>query len=142
MFDFDRIIERRGTHASKWDNMAKLSGITAPDAIAMWVADMDFAAWQIVAIDDTYDRGGRVWREGEIRQLDAAPPDPSPDGAIRPLVKGVMSVLLCISKHLASGADAHRVAAIHLDVSFGEQVLVADGDCDHQIKHLTGMHSH
>jgi cystathionine beta-lyase len=44
MFDFDRVINRRGTHASKWDNMAKLSGITAPDGIAMWVADMDFAA--------------------------------------------------------------------------------------------------
>jgi len=44
MVDFNRIIERRGTHASKWDNMAKLSGITAPDAIPMWVADMDFAA--------------------------------------------------------------------------------------------------
>ncbi len=44
MFDFDRVIERRGTHASKWDNMAKLSGITSPDAIPMWVADMDFAA--------------------------------------------------------------------------------------------------
>ena len=44
MFDFDRIIQRRGTHSSKWDNMAKLSGITAPDAIPMWVADMDFQA--------------------------------------------------------------------------------------------------
>jgi cystathionine beta-lyase len=44
MFDFYRVIERRGTHASKWDNMARLSGISAPDAIAMWVADMDFAA--------------------------------------------------------------------------------------------------
>lgn len=44
MFDFDRVIERRSTHASKWDNMARLSGITALDAIAMWVADMDFAA--------------------------------------------------------------------------------------------------
>jgi cysteine-S-conjugate beta-lyase len=44
MFNFDRVIERRGTHASKWDNIAKLSGITAPDAIPMWVADMDFAA--------------------------------------------------------------------------------------------------
>ena len=44
MFDFDRVIERRGTHASKWDNMARLSGITAPDAIPMWVADMDFRA--------------------------------------------------------------------------------------------------
>jgi cysteine-S-conjugate beta-lyase len=44
MFDFDRVIDRRGTHATKWDMIAKLSGITAPDAIAMWVADMDFAA--------------------------------------------------------------------------------------------------
>ena len=44
MIDFDRVIERRGTHASKWDMMARLSGIEAPDAIPMWVADMDFAA--------------------------------------------------------------------------------------------------
>jgi cystathionine beta-lyase len=44
MFDFDRLIERRGTHSSKWDNIARLSGIEAPDAIPMWVADMDFAA--------------------------------------------------------------------------------------------------
>ena len=44
MFDFDRVIERRGTHSTKWDMTAKLSGITAPDALPMWVADMDFAA--------------------------------------------------------------------------------------------------
>jgi cystathionine beta-lyase len=44
MFDFDRVIERRGTHAAKWDMMARLSGIASPDAIPMWVADMDFAA--------------------------------------------------------------------------------------------------
>ncbi len=44
MFDFDRVIKRLGTHATKWDNMARLSGITAADAIPMWVADMDFAA--------------------------------------------------------------------------------------------------
>ena len=44
MFDFDRVIERRGTHATKWDQIARLSGITAEDAIPMWVADMDFAA--------------------------------------------------------------------------------------------------
>lgn len=44
MFDFDRVVNRRGTHASKWDMMAKLAGITAPDAIPMWVADMDFQA--------------------------------------------------------------------------------------------------
>ena len=44
MSDFDRVIDRRGTHATKWDMTAKLSGITAADAIPMWVADMDFAA--------------------------------------------------------------------------------------------------
>ncbi len=44
MFDFDRVIDRRGTHATKWDMMTKLSGIKAPDGIPMWVADMDFAA--------------------------------------------------------------------------------------------------
>ena len=44
MFDFNRVVERRGTHSSKWDNMARLSGIETPDAIPMWVADMDFAA--------------------------------------------------------------------------------------------------
>jgi cystathionine beta-lyase len=44
MFDFDRVIERRGTHASKWDNMKKLSGIDPSVGIPMWVADMDFAA--------------------------------------------------------------------------------------------------
>lgn len=44
MFDFNRVIERRGTHASKWDNIAKYSGIESADAIPMWVADMDFAA--------------------------------------------------------------------------------------------------
>jgi cysteine-S-conjugate beta-lyase len=44
MFDFDRVIERRGTHASKWDHIARLSCIKSPDAIPMWVADMDFAA--------------------------------------------------------------------------------------------------
>src|SRR3954466_10550581 len=44
MFDFDRVIDRRGTHATKWDMMAKNSGITAADGIPMWVADMDFVA--------------------------------------------------------------------------------------------------
>ncbi len=44
MFDFDRVIDRRGTHATKWDMMARNSGITAADGIPMWVADMDFEA--------------------------------------------------------------------------------------------------
>ncbi|MGI9506323.1 MAG: aminotransferase class I/II-fold pyridoxal phosphate-dependent enzyme, partial [Geminicoccaceae bacterium] len=44
MFEFDEVIERRGTHAMKWDQIAARSGIEAPDAIPMWVADMDFRA--------------------------------------------------------------------------------------------------
>jgi cysteine-S-conjugate beta-lyase len=42
MFDFDRIIERRGTHATKWDSITQRSGMTGTDIIPMWVADMDF----------------------------------------------------------------------------------------------------
>lgn len=40
--DFDEIIERRGTHSSKWDRMQDVSGVSPDDGIAMWVADMDF----------------------------------------------------------------------------------------------------
>ena len=42
MFDFDEIIDRRGTHCSKWDTMQKLYGVSPEDGLAMWVADMDF----------------------------------------------------------------------------------------------------
>ena len=42
MFDFDEIIDRRGTHCAKWDAMQKLYGVSPDDGLAMWVADMDF----------------------------------------------------------------------------------------------------
>ena len=42
MFDFDEIIDRRGTHAMKWDQMEARYGVSPDDGIAMWVADMDF----------------------------------------------------------------------------------------------------
>jgi cysteine-S-conjugate beta-lyase len=41
-FDFDRVIDRRNTNCDKWDRMGTALGLDAPDAIAMWVADMDF----------------------------------------------------------------------------------------------------
>jgi len=44
MFDFDEVINRRNTHAQKWDMIKARSGIDAPDALPMWVADMDFRA--------------------------------------------------------------------------------------------------
>ncbi|WP_297977334.1 MalY/PatB family protein [uncultured Amaricoccus sp.] len=49
MFDFDEIIDRRGTHCSKWDMMQPLYGVAPDDGLAMWVADMDFRPPQAVA---------------------------------------------------------------------------------------------
>lgn len=40
--NFDEKIDRRGTHCSKWDTMEALYGLSPDDALAMWVADMDF----------------------------------------------------------------------------------------------------
>lgn len=41
--DFDEIIDRIGTHCSKWDNMKGAYGVDpATGGLAMWVADMDF----------------------------------------------------------------------------------------------------
>jgi cysteine-S-conjugate beta-lyase len=41
--DFDEVIDRIGTHCSKWDDMQGAYGV-CPDegGLAMWVADMDF----------------------------------------------------------------------------------------------------
>lgn len=39
---FDEIIDRRGSHCSKWDAMEKYYGVSPQTGIAMWVADMDF----------------------------------------------------------------------------------------------------
>lgn len=39
-YNFDEIIDRRGTHSIKYDSMQELWGRT--DLIPMWVADMDF----------------------------------------------------------------------------------------------------
>lgn len=46
--DFDRIIDRRGTHCAKWDMMEPLYGVSPEDGIAMWVADTDFAVPDVV----------------------------------------------------------------------------------------------
>ena len=43
-FDFDTVVDRRGTHSVKWDGMGARFGLTAEDQIPMWVADMDFPA--------------------------------------------------------------------------------------------------
>ncbi len=45
---FDEVIERRGTHSGKWDQMEARYGVSARDGIPMWVADMDFRPPQAV----------------------------------------------------------------------------------------------
>ncbi|MCB1387196.1 MAG: pyridoxal phosphate-dependent aminotransferase [Nitratireductor sp.] len=71
-FDFDRIIDRRNTHSSKWDGMAAALGVTAHDALPLWVAEMDFSAPPAVqqALQAEIDRGtygyytgDHTWRE-------------------------------------------------------------------------------
>ena len=42
VYDFDTIIERRGTGSLKWDSREPVSG--ASGLLPLWVADMDFAA--------------------------------------------------------------------------------------------------
>ncbi|KAB2886898.1 MAG: pyridoxal phosphate-dependent aminotransferase [Albidovulum sp.] len=46
--NFDEIIDRTGTHSSKWDMMEPLYGVGPKDGLAMWVADMDFRPPQSV----------------------------------------------------------------------------------------------
>jgi cysteine-S-conjugate beta-lyase len=42
VYDFDRVIDRRGTSSLKWDFGERLAG--TPGLVPLWVADMDFEA--------------------------------------------------------------------------------------------------
>ncbi|ARO13784.1 cystathione beta-lyase [Ketogulonicigenium robustum] len=70
--DFDKLIDRRGTHCSKWDEMERLYGVSADDGIAMWVADMDFRPPQAVqdALQKMLDHGvyGYFGGDGAYRE--------------------------------------------------------------------------
>ena len=46
--DFDEVIDRSGTHSSKWDSMEELYGVSPDSGLSMWVADMDFRAPKII----------------------------------------------------------------------------------------------
>ena len=113
MFDFDRVIDRRGTHASKWDMMAKFSGITAADGIPMWVADMDFAAPPGVTEALSADRHPRrPWLLCRYRQLggracrmDGAPARPAIDPAWVSPTPGVVSGLGLILQAVTEPGD-------------------------------------
>ncbi|SMX40537.1 MalY/PatB family protein [Maliponia aquimaris] len=42
MSRFDEVIDRVGTHSTKWDQMEERYGVSPAEGLAMWVADMDF----------------------------------------------------------------------------------------------------
>ncbi|SPF79688.1 MalY/PatB family protein [Pseudoprimorskyibacter insulae] len=56
---FDEIIDRVGTHSSKWDKMETIYGVSPQDGLAMWVADMDFRPPTCVqtALQDVLNHG-------------------------------------------------------------------------------------
>jgi cysteine-S-conjugate beta-lyase len=110
MFDFDRVVARRGTHATKWDMIERLSGITAPDAIPMWVADMDFRAPPGVT-EALMQEAGRgihgyyadtgTWREalcGWMSRRHGLRIDPSWVSAVPGIVSGLGLILQAVSK--------------------------------------------
>ena len=82
MFDFDEVIDRRGTFCSKWDMMQALYGVSPDDGLAMWVADMDFRPPPAVTAalpGRDRPRRPRLLRrrprlQGGDRRLDARPP--------------------------------------------------------------------
>jgi len=39
---FDRLIDRRGTHSTKWDWIETHFGVPSEDGLAMWTADSDY----------------------------------------------------------------------------------------------------
>jgi cysteine-S-conjugate beta-lyase len=65
-YDFDRIIERRGTDSAKWRRYGD-------DVIPLWVADMDFVSAEpiIQALHERADFGvlGYGWPPQELRQV-------------------------------------------------------------------------
>jgi len=56
---FDEVRDRRGLGTEKWDGMHRATGVSAPDAISMWIADMDFAPPDILqeAVRTLHDNG-------------------------------------------------------------------------------------
>jgi len=70
--NFDEIIDRRGTGSTKWDRMEAYGGVSPGDGLAMWVADMDFRAADVLqdAVRDLVERAnyGYFTGDGEMNE--------------------------------------------------------------------------
>lgn len=72
-YDFDKAIDRVGTQSTKWDAMQAAQGVAPEDGIAMWVADMDFAAADVLqdATRGLLDKANYGYFTGETEMKDA-----------------------------------------------------------------------
>jgi cysteine-S-conjugate beta-lyase len=70
---FDTPISRAGTHCVKWDMLEPLYGLSPDDALAMWVADMEFRPPQVVqdALQKMLDHGVYGYFGDDRAYLDA-----------------------------------------------------------------------
>ncbi|MEM7463903.1 MAG: aminotransferase class I/II-fold pyridoxal phosphate-dependent enzyme, partial [Pseudomonadota bacterium] len=77
-FDFDTPLDIKSAHASKSDFLKQVCKVDADDGLAMWVADMDFSAPEVVkqAIIEETERGffgyygiPDTWREAQCNWL-------------------------------------------------------------------------
>ncbi|WP_075997118.1 MalY/PatB family protein [Salaquimonas pukyongi] len=72
-FDFDKVIDRWNSHSSKWDGMEKAVGAKGRDAIALWVAEMDFESPPAVkeALIEQAERGTHGYYTGDATWREA-----------------------------------------------------------------------
>lgn len=57
-YDFDRVVDRKGTFSLKWENIALALPTASDDCLPLWVADMDFPCAEpiIKALHERVDR--------------------------------------------------------------------------------------
>lgn len=70
MYDFNKIVDRRNTHSRKHDTVEEKFGVNNDEAIALWVADMDFESPQCVreALID-YIKNGALGYGGDYEDV-------------------------------------------------------------------------
>jgi cysteine-S-conjugate beta-lyase len=70
---FDMPVSRIGTHCNKWDMMESLYGVPADEGLAMWVADMEFRAPQVIqaALEKMLAHGVYGYFGDDTKYLDA-----------------------------------------------------------------------
>ena len=72
--NFDEPIDRRGTNATKWDKMEAYGGVSPEDGIAMWVADMDFRAADVLqeAVQGLLEKANYGYFASDAKAIQAA----------------------------------------------------------------------